>query len=339
MTTPRSDISLVVCSHRVERWPWLVECLESLKQQSLPPLEVIVVVDGDDRIRQRLLERDGDETVLSTPAPSGLSIARNIGIAASRGEYVAFLDDDAIADRDWLLHLRNVVDGGAVVGASGLSQPLWEGGQPEWMPQELLWALGCTYEGLPTQRTEVRNVFGGCALFERRLFEEFGGFNPNLGRGHKGLAGCEETEFCVRVRRGESHLKFVHEPAAVIHHRVPRDRQSKRYVLRRAVGEGESKAVFRQASNGFAGPLGRERAYVVTTVRRGLLRELPAILRGDRQSITRAALMLATVALTTAAFASTTAQLRVSEHQLGSALVYGFEPIPHRRTARDDIPA
>ena len=49
------DVSVIVCTHLVERFGWLVECLDAVQRQSTPPLEVIVVVDGEPEIR-RLLE-------------------------------------------------------------------------------------------------------------------------------------------------------------------------------------------------------------------------------------------------------------------------------------------
>ena len=191
------DVSVIVCTHRAERWPWLTECLESLKQQSEAPLEVIVVVDGDPQLPSLLAARGGDEVVCETGRPSGLSIARNVGLTAARGRYIAFLDDDAIADVDWLRELRNAVSEPGIAGASGLSEPLWEGVAPRWLPGELYWSLGCSYVGMATQRAEVRNVFGGCACFDRSLFERFGGFHPDLGRG---------TDASRRDRRGDGRL-------------------------------------------------------------------------------------------------------------------------------------
>ena len=74
------DVSVIVCTHRAERWPWLTECLESLKQQSEAPLEVIVVVDGDPQLPSLLAARGGDEAVsythLDVYKRQGLSRAR-----------------------------------------------------------------------------------------------------------------------------------------------------------------------------------------------------------------------------------------------------------------------
>lgn len=299
-----SDVSVVVCTHRVERWPWLMECLSSLERQIFQPLEVITVVDGSEEIYTRLRDRAGKERTLRTPRPSGLSTARNLGIAHSRGDFVAFLDDDAIASEAWLKALRAVLDDETVAGVGGVSLPRWSGPKPRWMPDELLWTLGCSYRGMPTEQAEVRNVYGGSACFRARIFETFGGFNSNLGRGALGLAGCEETELCLRVRGRSNGLRFVHEPAAIIYHRVPAERQRVRYVLDRCRWEGRSKAVVRSLMTGSNSTvLASELAYVRSTVPAAVARNLRLLSHGNLSGLSRALVMAAAVMNTGAAYA------------------------------------
>ena len=294
------DVSVVVCTHRIERWPWLLECLASLEHQTLQPLEVIVVVDGSREIRERLNERDGPEITLSTPHPSGLSTARNLGLAHASGTFVAFLDDDATAAESWLGTLRAVLQDETVAGVGGVSLPRWEGQRPRWMPEELLWTLGCSYRGMPSTQSDVRNVYGGSACFRKDIFTRFGGFNSNLGRTAVGLAGCEETELCLRVRRQSRELRFVHEPAAVIYHRVPRQRQKPGYVLARCLGEGRSKAILRAVTGGGGGshPLAREASYLLRTVPAGIVSNIRQFLCGDGWALIRTTLLAIAVANT-----------------------------------------
>ena len=300
------DISVVVCTHRVERWPWLLECLASLERQDLQPLEVIVVVDGQPEIRRRLDERRGPEITLSTPGPSGLSSARNLGLARAAGTYVAFLDDDAVAEESWLKTLRVVLEDETVAGVGGVSLPVWEGRRPMWIPDELLWALGCSYRGMPVTQSDVRNVYGGSACFRRDIFARFGGFDTSLGRTAAGLAGCEETELCLRVRNQSQGLRFVHDPAAVIHHRVPRARQKVSYLLSRCLGEGRSKAILRAVTgNGGNHPLSREARYVVRTVPSGIATNTGQFVCGDGWGLARAALLAAAVVSTAIAYEAT----------------------------------
>jgi glucosyl-dolichyl phosphate glucuronosyltransferase len=282
------DVSVVVCTHRLQRWPWLLECLSSLERQTLQPLEVIVVVDGSREIRERLNERNGPEITLSTLHPSGLSAARNLGLTHASGTFVAFLDDDATAAEQWLQTLRAILQDETVAGVGGVSLPRWEGKRPRWMPEELLWTLGCSYRGMPATQSDVRNVYGGSACFRRDIFTKFGGFNAQLGRTAVGLAGCEETELCLRVRRQSRDLRFVHEPAAVIFHRVPRQRQRPTYVLARCLGEGRSKAILRTVTGGGSShPLAREANYLLRTVPTGIASNIRQFLGGDGWALIR----------------------------------------------------
>jgi glucosyl-dolichyl phosphate glucuronosyltransferase len=300
------DISVVVCTHRVERWPQLVDCLASLENQSLQPLEVIVVVDGAAELSGRLHERAGPEITLATARPSGLSAARNLGLAHASGEFVAFLDDDAVADPSWLKGLRAVLEDETVAGVGGVSLPNWEGARPGWMPEELLWTVGCSFRGMPVVQSDVRNVYGGSACYRREIFAEFGGFDSKLGRTAVGLAGCEETELCVRVRNRSPELRFVHEPAAVIHHRVPLARQKVSYVLSRCFGEGRSKAILYAVvgSNGKR-PLAREANYLARTVPSGIALHVAHFLRGDAWGLARAFILAIAVMNTLAAYEAT----------------------------------
>jgi glycosyltransferase involved in cell wall biosynthesis len=299
------DVSVIVCTNRIERWPWLLECLDSLQHQSLPPLEVIVVVDGNPDIAERLRERDGPEVTLATPAPSGLSVARNLGLAHASGTFVAFLDDDATATDSWLKSLRTVLEDETVAGAGSVSLPRWEGGRPGWMPAELLWTLGCSYRGMPVARSEVRNVYGGSACFRRDIFTRFGGFNPNLGRTATGLAGCEETELCLRVRHQSRGLRFIHEPGSQIYHRVPRERQKVAYVIKRCLGEGRSKAILLALVGGSGHPLGHEARYLTRVVPTGIAAGIRDLLRGDGWGLIRAPILTLAAGSTIAAYATT----------------------------------
>jgi glucosyl-dolichyl phosphate glucuronosyltransferase len=298
-----SDISVVVCTHRVERWPQLVACLASLASQSLQPLEVIVVVDGEPELSRRLYERAGQEITLSTAHPSGLSVARNLGLAHASGKFVAFLDDDAVADQSWLKCLRAVTEDETVAGVGGVSQPNWEGTPPKWMPEELLWTVGCSFRGMPVIQADVRNVYGGSACYRREIFGEFGGFNSRLGRMAVGLAGCEETELCLRVRNRSPELRFVHEPAAIIHHRVPRERQKVSYILSRCLAEGRSKAILYAIIGGNGKrPLAREANYLARTVPSGISLDIAQFLRGDVWGFARALVLAIAVMSTLASY-------------------------------------
>jgi glucosyl-dolichyl phosphate glucuronosyltransferase len=236
-----NDVDVVVCTYQLARWEMLTACLQSLQEQTLRPRRVIVVVDGCAELAEALERRGGPEELVVLERNSGLSAARNAGVNQVKGRWVAFLDDDAVADPCWLERLAEARDATSALAAGGWSVPEFQAGTPRWFPEELLWTVGGSYAGLPTRRAIVRNVFGGCALFSTEVLRRLGGFDVTLGRKGDGSEGGEEAEFCVRAAQQDPTARFVHEPTAVIRHHVPASRARPRYVLGRCLEEGRSK--------------------------------------------------------------------------------------------------
>lgn len=107
----------------------------------------------------------------------------------------------------------------------------------------------------------------------------------------------------MRVRGKSPELRFIHDPSAVIYHRVPRDRQRVRYLLSRCSAEGRSKANLRAVSYGdSAHPLAREVSYLTQTVPSGVAFSVSQFLRGDSWALARAALLIVAVLNTILAY-------------------------------------
>jgi len=119
------DISVVVPTR--DRPESLALCLAALECQSAESLEVIVVADAPGVAASRA-RADAASLRIVPFAQANISAARNAGIAAARGEVVAFLDDDAVPEPTWLMHLlapfgagRVAAAGGYVIGRNGFS--------------------------------------------------------------------------------------------------------------------------------------------------------------------------------------------------------------------------
>ena len=96
----------------------------SVHAQTVPVLETIVVVDHNPELLARAQHELHDVIVLANGGAQGASAARNTGVMASHGEFVAFIDDDAVAFPDWLKALLSHFDDTRVVGVGGQLDPL-----------------------------------------------------------------------------------------------------------------------------------------------------------------------------------------------------------------------
>lgn len=263
-------LAVVVCAFTERRWDDLVAACASLLNQTRRPEEIILVIDHNDFLQHRALAHIPDVRVVSNLEAQGLSGARNTGVHATSADIVLFLDDDATADEHWVQRMVTHLDDPAIVGTGGYAVPNWDGGaSPAWFPVEFLWVVGCSYEGLPGQGETIRNPIGCAMAFRRSAIVEAGGFSTSVGRlGSKPL-GCEETELSIRIAKREPATRIVHAVSAVVHHRVPRDRQSVKYFARRCFWEGVSKSRMARLT-GAGSALSTERGYVLQTLTRGV---------------------------------------------------------------------
>lgn len=292
------DVSVVICAYTEERWSDIQAAVASVGAQSYPALETLLVVDHNAALLARLARRyrraGPAVRVLANTGPRGLSAGRNTGIAAARGSVVAFLDDDAVAEGDWLLHLAAAYAEPHVMAVGGRTVPLWASGhRPDWFPDEFDWVVGCSYRGLPAQTVRVRNVFGGNASFRRSAFQAAGGFATGIGRnGDRLPLGCEETELCIRLARAVPDAVLLLEPRAVIRHKVPAAREHFAYFRTRAYAEGLSKALVARTA-GVGKALESERRYSTRVLPAGVARGLRDTLHGRPGGARRAAAIVA----------------------------------------------
>ncbi|MGA4842910.1 glycosyltransferase family 2 protein [Streptomyces sp. G45] len=292
-------ISVVICVYTEDRWEDILAAVSSVRAQSLAAHETLLVVDHNPTLKERLAKEykeAADVRVLANAGPRGLSAGRNTGIAASSGEIVAFLDDDAVAERDWLRHFAAAYDDPKVFAVGGRTVPAWATRRPDWFPEEFDWVVGCLYRGHPTGRSRVRNVLGGNASFRRTAFAVAGGFASGIGRdGDKLPLGCEETELCIRLTRARPDAVLLIDDRAVIHHRVPAARETFRYFRSRAYAEGLSKALVAKSVGAGKG-LESERRYTTRVLPAGVGRGLRDALLGRPGGAGRAGAIVAGVA-------------------------------------------
>lgn len=335
------DISVVICVYTEDRWEDILAAVASVRTQSRPARETLLVVDHNQALLDRLSKeyKETEEVrVLANAGPRGLSAGRNTGIAASGGEVIAFLDDDAVAERDWLRHFAEGYEDPRVMAVGGRTMPIWASGRrPAWFPAEFDWVVGCTYKGLPPGRVRVRNVLGGNASFRRTAFDAAGGFATGIGRdGDRRPLGCEETELCIRLTRARPDAVLLIDDRAVIHHRVPEVREHFAYFRTRTYAEGLSKALVARSVGADKG-LESERRYTTRVLPAGVARGLRDALLARPGGAGRAAAIVAGVVTAAGGYALGSVRARRSGAAFSVPPVdrtAGIEGANHERTTR-----
>jgi len=306
-----SSVSVVICAYTERRWDALAEAVTSVAAQTPAPLQTIVVIDHNPALLARAcacLARIERVTVIANTGVRGLSGARNSGVACAHGEIVAFLDDDARAEPGWLASLVAPFSNANVIGAGGVARPEWEAAAPQWIPEEFLWVVGCSYRGLPAMFAPIRNPIGANMAFRRDVLERTGGFADGIGRIGRTPLGCEETELSIRARELTGGT-IVHVPHCTVRHRVSAERTSWSYYRRRCWSEGLSKALVR-ARVGAGAALASEREYVFRTLPSAFFNELRASLGGNFLGAVRACAIVVGVAITAAGYLSGCMRMR-----------------------------
>jgi GT2 family glycosyltransferase len=306
----RRTATVVICAHTEERWDDVVAAVASVRAQERAPDQLVVVIDHNPTLFDRASAAFADDTTLvvaNDDGPRGESGARNAGVAVSTGDVLAFLDDDATAAPDWLSSLLRWYDDPEVLGVGGAADPNWDTARPAWFPTEFDWVVGCSYRGLPTEADTIRNLMGCNMSFRRDVIDRAGGFYVGLGRTGNDGFGCSETEFCLRARRLLGG-RFVFEPRARIHHRVPPVRTTWKYFAARCRAEGRSKAHL-AGREGQDQALELERAYVRRTLPTGVARGIRDV-RHDRAGLARSLAIVAGAGWTATGYLAGTAARR-----------------------------
>ena len=255
-------ISVVVSTYSKNQLGQILGCIESLRKQSLPPYEILVVLDPVPELLEYFEEKvDSDVRIVESDG-FGLSRARNAGIRNSGSEIVAFIDDDAFADRDWLKNMVQNYSDSSVVGVGGFIQPVWSNIEPEWFPEELNWVLGCTYKGFPNSKGIVRNPIGCNMSFRKSALEKVGCFRSALGRFGEFLLSGEEPDVSLRIKKIMPDSKIINEPSAIVFHRIKQTRVNLKYVIKRSFFEGLSKSLISGSIFDKSKTLSAERDYL-----------------------------------------------------------------------------
>lgn len=199
--------------------------------------EVLVVdnnsSDGTREVVKRFREsHPGLARYLFEPQ-QGKSHALNSAIRESRGEILAFVDDDVAVEPNWLTNLTSVLRDREWAGAGGRILPQADFSPPRWLALKGPYNMGgvlCAQFDLgetPGELTEP--PYGTNMAFRKEVFKRYGEFRTDLGPRPGSELRNEDTEFGRRIFAGGEKLFYA--PSAIVYHSVPEERVRKEFFL------------------------------------------------------------------------------------------------------------
>lgn len=232
--------TIAVCTRN--RATLLARTLVALQSQidDHPAIELLVVDNGSTDntaqiVRELAHERSNIRYILESKL--GIAEARNRAAQEGQGIWLIYVDDDAVPLPGWFEAMQNAIQARRPVCVIGKVDLEWEDERARWFPPK--------YETLLSRYDlgEIGHFVerGGYLLttnaaFDRAQLLALGSFRTDLGHRGKNLLGGEDNDMFNRLI--DASCRIWYEPEAVVMHWVPRERQTRRWLIRRVFWDG-----------------------------------------------------------------------------------------------------
>lgn len=236
-------LSVVVCT--CNRALLLKKCLESLECQTLDKktYEVIIIDNNSNDNTQEIIKSfiyNNSNFRSLVEYNQGLSHARNRGYKEAKGKYVAYIDDDAIANEDWckkiIYAFETVKPAPAAVG--GTIYPYYDEEKPEWFLDEFEIRQWGESAGFLEEPRAKYGFSGSNMTFPREVLIKYGGFSINFGMVKGNLRMGEDTELFSRIYPDNPY--FWYDPEIQVRHWTPKKNMEFAYKFQRSLNAGIS---------------------------------------------------------------------------------------------------
>ena len=236
-------VDVVICAYTEDRWELLQGAVASVQRQVVKPQRIILCIDHNEGLARRCLTMwpptdqvvEPRVEVIQNRFEGRNGSARNTAIGRVTADVIAFLDDDAMADTDWLQTLLLAYHETGAVALGGAPLPRFETRRPQWFPPEFDWVFGCRYAGLPEQRSPVRRLIGTSMSVRTDALRQVGGFHSD---------NHDDMDLSHRIAAAFGPAAVIFEPRATVSHFVPAERVTWRYFFWRCytVNRGKVRA-------------------------------------------------------------------------------------------------
>jgi len=225
---PNCDVTVIVCSYnRADSLKNALGSLTDLETDGRFTYEVLVIDNASTDHTQEVVEQVAQDSACPVrcelESQPGVSFARNCGVQKSNTPWVAFFDDDQLAEPDWLLRLYEATEEKQVKCVGGAVHLRLLGGEERSLKPWVKVMFSCTKDMTIAKYYDRKWTPGaGNLLVHRSVFDEIGLFRTDL------VEGGEDTELYHRMRR--SGFEAWYTPRAVVHHLVPQFRLEPKYL-------------------------------------------------------------------------------------------------------------
>lgn len=257
--TYKNILSVIICT--ANRGDLVFRAVDSILNQDFPRSLFELIIVNNSASPLMYTELPANTRIINEPV-LGLSKARNAGARAAKGEYLLYMDDDAVANEGLLSYIfsafKNHPNVAIVGGQIHLRLP---SPTPDIFldGKETLWsAYTVPYKSFRIVREQYEFPFGACFSVRHSVLDILGGFPESYGRTGNDFAGGEETALCFMAKR--HGFKIGIEPRASVLHCVSPDRFTEEHV-RRTIRAGIL-TTHRLFKDGYA-PSGWTREYIV----------------------------------------------------------------------------
>ena len=239
------ELSVIVCTYNREKY--ITKTLRYLSEQSIDSSTYeVLIVDNNSTDKTAILCQDfistgsHDQFYYFLEKDQGHTFARNRGIKEAKGDYIAFLDDDAWVYSNYCENIIKYFNSNPeVIALGGKITPVYEGQPPKWMSKYLLPLVAGLDMGEETREFKhSKYPIGANMAFRKIVFEEYGNFNTELGRRGKELEGGDEKDMVYRLKKDRKMVNYV--PSIHVKHIIPESRTQLPYIKGQAIGVGTS---------------------------------------------------------------------------------------------------
>ena len=228
-------LSIIICTYN--RVKFLEKCINSILNQinDYPEIEVVIIDNNSQDNTRKFIESLNRENIkYYLEINQGLSHARNKGIQVSKGKFLAFVDDDAVIDKNWVISLMeqikkkqyNHIYGGPIY-------PNFEIECPKWIDQNYFIRKFKKTDGFLDSITAQDGFSGGNMCIPKEIFNNIGYFNTNLGMQGKKMGLGEESELFYRIYSKLSEVKLYNINEMSITHFEGKFKLEKTYLKNR----------------------------------------------------------------------------------------------------------